>query len=65
MGLTRKRKLSSRPINTDRGGLARTIKANYYKMGSTNFTREMLGAKDGFAATGIFECYEADSVEHR
>ena len=52
-----KRKLSSRPINTDRGGLARTIKANYYKMGCTNFTREMLGARDGFAATAIVEVY--------
>lgn len=43
------------PINTDRGGLCRCIKANYYKMGWTNFTREALGAKDGFAATAIIE----------
>lgn len=29
-------------------------------MGYTNFTREMLGYKDGFAATAIVEIYEDD-----
>ena len=37
------------------------IKAGYYKMGWTNFTREILGYKDGFAATAIVEAYEEDS----
>lgn len=56
-----KRRLLSKPINTDRGGVCRTIKAGYYKMGWTNFTREILGYKDGFAATAIVEAYEEDS----
>ena len=43
------------PINTDIDGCARCIKAGYYKMGWTNFTREMGGAKDGFIATAIME----------
>ena len=30
-------------------------------MGWTNFTREILGYKDGFAATAIVEVYEEDS----
>lgn len=47
------------PINTDEDGNARCIKAGYYKMGWTNFTREMLGAKDGFTATAIMEIYDA------
>lgn len=46
------------PINTDRGGQSKTIKADYYKMGWTNFTRELLGYRDGFAATAIMEIYE-------
>ena len=46
------------PINTDLGGLARCIKAGYFKMGWTNFTRKMLGFTDGFSATGIIEVYE-------
>ena len=49
------------PINTDGGGHSRCIKAVYYKMGWTNFTREMLGAKDGFIATAVLEIYEEDS----
>lgn len=48
------------PINTDESGCARCIKAGYYKMGWTNFTREILGAKDGFTATAIMEIYEHD-----
>lgn len=48
------------PINTDESGCARCIKAGYYKMGWTNFTREMLGAKDGFTATAIMEIYKHD-----
>ena len=48
------------PINTDRGGVCRCIKAGYYKMGWTNFTREILGYKDGFAATAIAEIYDGD-----
>lgn len=27
-------------------------------MGWTNFTRELLGAKDGFTATAVIEVYE-------
>jgi len=47
-----------KPINTDRGGqLCRCIKAGYYKMGWTNFTREILGCKDGFIATAVLEIY--------
>ena len=57
-----RRKLSLKPINTDSGGLCRCIKAGYYKMGWTNFTREMLGAKDGFTATAIVEIYEEDDT---
>ena len=30
-------------------------------MGWTNFTREILGYKDGFAATAIAEIYEEDN----
>ena len=44
------------------GGLARTIRANYYKMGWTNFTREILGQKDGFAATAIVELYDVEDT---
>ena len=32
-----------KPINTDGTGCCRCIKAGYYKMGWTNFTREMGG----------------------
>jgi hypothetical protein len=46
------------PINTDRGGTARTIKADYFKMGATNFTRAILGKKDGFACTAVIEIWE-------
>lgn len=45
------------PINTDRGGYARCLKAGYYKMGWTNFTRVLGGAKDGFGATAVIEIY--------
>lgn len=55
-----KRRLSSKPINTDRGGVCRCIKAGYFKMGWTNFTRELLGMKDGFTATAIVDIYEED-----
>ena len=41
------------------GGRCRCIKAGYFKMGWTNFTREILGAKDGFAATAIMEIYDS------
>lgn len=52
------------PINTDESGCCRCIKAGYYKMGYTNFTREILGAKDGFTATAVMEINdEADSTE--
>ena len=56
-----KRRLSLKPINTDRGGVCRCIKAGYFKMGWTNFTREILGMKDGFTATAIVDIYEEDS----
>lgn len=51
------------PINTDESGCARCIKAGYYKMGWTNFTREILGAKDGFTATAIMEIGDGDDGE--
>lgn len=50
-------RLRAAPINTDRGGVCRCIKANYFKMGWTNFTRELLGARDGFAATAVVEVF--------
>ena len=49
------------PINTDEEGNCRCIKAGYYKMGWTNFTREMLGARDGFTATAILEREKAST----
>jgi len=61
-----KRRLSLNPINTDGGGQCRCIKAGYFKMGWTNFTREILGCKDGFAATAVIEVYEeSDTAEFR
>ena len=51
------------PINTDESGCARCIKAGYYKMGWTNFTREILGAKDGFTATAIMEVWDEHNGE--
>ena len=46
------------PLNTDSDGNTHCIKANYYKMGWTNFVREWGGCQDGFIATGIVEIYE-------
>lgn len=44
------------PINTDTEGCSRCIKAQYYKMGFTNFTRSLVEkASDGFIATGVME----------
>ena len=60
-----KRRLSSTPINTDMGGACRTIKADYYKMGFTNFTRSWVGYKDGFTATAVVETYEEDDTHQR
>lgn len=55
-----------RPLNADSDGLARCIKANYYKMGWTNFTRNIGGGtRDGFAATGILEEHEEDNTDKR
>lgn len=49
------------PINTDVEGNARCIKADYYKMGLTNFMRAIWGGqKDGFIATGIVEIEDED-----
>ena len=48
------------PINTDESGRCRCIKAGYFKMGWTNFTRQILGMQDGFAATAIVEVYEEE-----
>ncbi len=53
------------PINTDEIGCCRCIKAGYYKMGWTNFTREILGAKDGFTATAVMEVYEDGNWERK
>ena len=47
-----------RPINIDEGGAAKCIKAGYYKYGWTNFTRSLLGIKDGFSATAIIEIHD-------
>ena len=52
-------------INVDESGCIRCIKAGYYKMGWTNFTREILGAKDGFSATAIVEVYEEEEHDGR
>lgn len=53
------------PINTDEIGCCRCIKAVYYKMGWTNFTREILGARDDFTATAIMKVYEeGDTDKH-
>ena len=41
-----------------RGGAAKCIKAGYYKYGWTNFTRSLLGIKDGFSATAIIEIHD-------
>lgn len=44
------------PINTDTIDACRCIKADYYKMGCTNFLRSIWGGKkDGFVATGVME----------
>lgn len=50
------------PINTDTEGNSRCIKAQYYKMGFTNFMRSLEGrCSDGFIATGVMEIiYEQD-----
>lgn len=51
------------PINTDIEGNARCIKADYYKMGLTNFMRAVWGGKnDGFIATGIVEVEDEEST---
>lgn len=54
-----------RPINTDTEGNARCIKADYYKMGVTNFMRAIWGGKtDGFVATGVMEIvYESNDKD--
>ena len=47
------------PLNVDSEGCSRCIKADYYKMGCTNFMRSIWGGKkDGFVATGVIEIYE-------
>lgn len=43
------------PINTDSEGNCSCLKAGYYKMGWTNFTRRLEGMIDGFMATAIIE----------
>lgn len=45
------------PINTDRGGAASCIKANYYKMGRANFLGHQ---NDGLKATAIIEIYDEE-----
>ena len=49
------------PIGTSDDGCCRCLKAGYYKMGWTNFTRELGGAHDGFIATGIIEIEDGDN----
>lgn len=41
--------------NGDRGGVSKTIKANYYKMGRANFLDHL---KDGLIATAVYIEYE-------
>ena len=53
-----KRKLLLRPINVDGGGCCKCIKATYCHMAWTNFTRELIGMRDGFSVTGVVEIYE-------
>ena len=43
------------PVNAAMGGVSRTIKADYYKMGVANF---LFHPKDGYAATVILVKYE-------
>jgi hypothetical protein len=45
------------PLNPDKDGNARTIKADYYKMGVANF---LFHPNDGFTATCVIE-YEEES----
>lgn len=49
-------------LNTDEDGCCRCLKANYYKMGLANFTRELLGKKDGFIATAIIEIRDEEDA---
>lgn len=54
------------PINTDTEGCSRCIKAQYYKMGFTNFTRSLIGGgrcSDGFIATGVMEIIYEDKLQ--
>ena len=51
-----------RGLNTDEDGCCRYLKANYYKMGLANFTRELLGKKDGFIATAIIEISDEEDA---
>ena len=51
-----------RGLNTDEDGCCRCLKAGYYKMGWTNFTRELLGKKDGFIATAIIEIRDEEDA---
>lgn len=55
------RRRSRHGLNCDARGLVRCLKADYYKMGWTNFMRRLEGRnKDGFAATAIIEVYEGE-----
>ena len=49
-------------LNTDEDGCCRCLKADYYKMGGTNFTRELLGKRDGFIATAIIEIRDEEDA---
>lgn len=51
-----------RGLNTDEDGCCRCLKANYYKMGLANFTRELLGKRDGFIATAIIEIRDEEDA---
>lgn len=39
-------------------GCCKCIKATYCHMAWTNFTRELIGMRDGFSVTGVVEIYE-------
>lgn len=46
------------------GGLALCLRTTYCHYAWTNFTRGLLGVKDGFSATAVMEIYEeTDTAE--
>lgn len=52
------RRLLSKPINTDRGGAAKTVLAGYYKYG----VRTLLTGEYGTSGTIVMEIYESAGI---